>query len=180
MHTSVNYPNFTDPADHTEILQVSTHAHTCEISTSSYLSHPVKMYISHTSRSLSRTHLSNTTDPADHTDHTDPANPPINMDIANPFINMGKSCGSCRPHPGQDEQIIQITQISLRYIIQILLTTHIWITQIKSPLRYTRGKYLPHTDPIPAKHDVNKCEISRFYNSCRSYQVQNSRKFPLR
>ena len=30
----------------------------------------------------------------------------------------------------------------------------------KFPVRYTRVEYLPQTDPIPAKHDVNNCEVS--------------------
>ena len=53
------------------------------------------------------------------------------------------------------------------HIIQIPPGKDVQIGQI--PLRYTPVKYLPCTDPIPAKHAVNRCEVSRTYWSSRSY-----------
>ena len=98
---------FTIPADHKEILQVPTQVHTCEISTSSYRSHPVNTYRFHTSTSSSDPHLPNIPDPADNT---------ISAGHANPPINLCRSCRSYRPRPGQDEQIIKITQIPLSQV----------------------------------------------------------------
>ena len=72
------------------------------------------------------------------------------------FHSAGRSHRSCRSH-------IQIIQLPADH-------TLIQITQIKIPLRYKGVKYLLYSDPIPAKHDVNKCEVSRFYRSLRSWR----------
>ena len=96
----------------------------------------------------------------------DHANPRISMDHAIPPINVCRSCRSYRPHPGQDKHMIQITQIPLSQVDHTDPADHTYAqtTQIKFPVKYTHVEYLPHTDPILAKRDVNNCEVSRFTN----------------
>ena len=130
----------------------------------SYRPHPVKMYISHRARSHSDIHLSNVTD------HTDPAgllNPPVNLDHANLPMNFyadhadgtdpisvkrnisyrshrfhsGRSYRSCRSHICTDRTDQVPTQVHMCEIFT--------------------------SDLIPAKHDVNLWEVSRFYRSFR-------------
>ena len=45
------------------------------------------------------------------------------------------------------------------------------IRQIKLPLKYTRVEYLPHTNPIPAKDNVNNYEVSRFTNTANYTEI---------
>ena len=126
--------------------------------------------MSHISTSPSGTHLPNKLDPAGDTIPAGHANPPI---------NMSRLRRSYRPHPVYDEKVLQITHILLSQVDHTDPADHTYICTehtypadhayysnkyrshiyIKSPLRYKRVKKLPHTDPIPAKHYVNKCEV---------------------
>ena len=130
----------------------------------SYRSHPVKMHRSHRSRPHSGTHLSNIIDRADHTDFTDPgghANQPINMDHPNPPINI---YFTYTDHADRTDPVpvkMNRSYISHRFRLGRPCRSHTGTdhTDHVSAQLHT-CKYLPHTDPIPVKHAVNKCEVS--------------------
>ena len=76
---------------------------------------------------------------ADHAGRTDPIPVKIYMFYRSDIHHSVRSYRSCRSHICTDHTDQVPTQVHTREIS-------------------------PHTEPIPAKHDVNNCEVSRFTN----------------